>query len=133
MTNEFPMSNEKMTNEKKYDLGERTARFGEEVIKFCKKVPATLITTSLISQLVRSATSVGANYREADAAESRKDFKHKISICNKEIKEAKYWLRMIMVSVPRFQTEISYLRREAAELNLIFSKIIITTRQNMSN
>ena len=68
------------TNSKKYDLEERTARFGEEIIKFVKRLPKNIVTEPLIKQLVRSATSIGANYSEADDAESNHDFKHKIEI-----------------------------------------------------
>jgi four helix bundle protein len=57
--------------ERKYDLEERTAKFGEDVIKFCKKVPRGTITNPLITQLVKAGTSVGANYSEADDAESK--------------------------------------------------------------
>jgi len=56
---------------KKFDLDERTAKFGESIIEFCKKVPRNPITSPLINQLVRSGTSVGANYSEADDAESK--------------------------------------------------------------
>ena len=76
--------------ENKYDLEERTAKFGEEIIKFAKKIPENSITKSLISQLVKAGTSVGANYCEADDAESKKDFKHKIGICKKEDRETKH-------------------------------------------
>jgi four helix bundle protein len=63
-----------------YDLEERTAKFGEVIIG-CKKVKATTITTPLIGQLVRSATSIGANYCEADDAVSKKEFRLKIDLC----------------------------------------------------
>lgn len=81
------MSN--LQNPNKYDLEERTAQFGEEVIKFANKIPKTPITVSIINQLVKAGTSVGANYCEADDAESKKDFKHKIGICKKEARESK--------------------------------------------
>ncbi|MEI8096526.1 MAG: four helix bundle protein, partial [Candidatus Moraniibacteriota bacterium] len=64
--------------EKKYDLEERTAVFGESVIKIAKKIQKTTVIDSIVDQFVRSGTSVGANYCEADCAESRKDFEHKI-------------------------------------------------------
>ena len=73
-----------------YDLEERTAKFGEAVIKLVKKVPFNITNKVLISQLVRSATSIGANYCEADDAESRNDFKHKIGICKKESRESNF-------------------------------------------
>lgn len=116
-----------MTNssnsKKNYDLEERTAKFGEDIIKFAKKLPITPVTRSLIDQLVRAGTSVGANYCEANDASSRKDFFNKIGICRKESKESKHWLRMIVVAVPNFKKDIDILWSEAQELNLIFSSI----------
>ena len=96
-----------MTNriERKYDLEERTAKFGEDVIKFCKKIPRDYITIPLITQLVKAGTSVGANYCEADDAESKKDFRHKIGIVKKESREAKHFLRMIIEAVPDLKEE----------------------------
>ncbi len=86
-----------MTNIKKFDLEERTAKFGENIIEFAKEIPKNPITLPLITQLVKSGISVGVpiNRDEADCAESKKDFEHKIGICKKESKEAKHWLRMI--------------------------------------
>jgi len=66
-----------------YNLEERTAKFGENIIEFAKKIPKNSITLPLISQLVRAGTSVGSNYCEADEAESGKDFKHKLGIAKK--------------------------------------------------
>ncbi len=83
MTNQTQNPNDKT----KYDLGERTAKFGEEVIVFVKNLPDNFVNRPLLSQLVRSGTSVGANYMEADGAESKKDFQHKIGICKKEAHE----------------------------------------------
>lgn len=110
--------------QKIFDLEERTGKFGEEIIKFAKKIPKNPVTLSLISQLVRAGTSVGANYLEADDAESAKDFVHKISICRKEARETKHWLRMMPVAVPETIEEAKILCREAQELNLIFSAIV---------
>lgn len=116
------MSNEKTT--KTYDLEERTAKFGEAIIEFCKKIPKNVITIPLISQLVRSGTSIGANYCEDDCAESRKDFEHKLSICKKEAKESKHWIRMIAKAVPTLKNEAKVHWQEAHELQLIFITII---------
>jgi len=91
--------------------------------EFAKKIPKNVVTIPLIGQLVRAGTSVGANYCEADDAESRKDFMHKIGICKKESRESKHWLRMIVKAVPSLKEEASILRREAQELNLIFGSI----------
>ena len=107
----------------KYDLEERTAKFGEEVIKFSKKIPENSITRPLITQLVKSGTSVGANYCEADDAESKQDFKHKIGICKKEARETKHWFRMIVITTPELEEEARKLWQEAKELNLIFNSI----------
>ncbi len=115
----------------KYDLEERTSQFGIAVIQFCKKIPETIITKPLIIQLVRSATSIGANYCEADNAESRKDFLHKIAICKKEAKETKHWLRMITEAAPELKENISPLLQETKEFTLIFNAISISTKNNL--
>jgi four helix bundle protein len=88
-----------------FDLEERTAAYGESIIRFARRIPIDPITTPLISQLVRSGTSIGANYCEADDAESKKDFRHKIALCRKESRETKYWLRMIAAAVPALGTD----------------------------
>lgn len=78
-----------------YDLEERTAMFGESVIHFVSTLAKNEVNKILINQIVRSATSVGANYMEANQTSSKKDFKNKIGICRKEENETKYWMRMI--------------------------------------
>lgn len=70
-----------------YDLEERTARFGEVIISFSKKLPQTPLSLPLITQLIRAATSIGANYMEANGASSRKDFLNKKFICKKKTQE----------------------------------------------
>lgn len=109
-----------MTN---YDLEERTAKFGEDIIEFAKKIPKSSITITLINQLVRAGTSVGANYCEADNACSMKDFVNKISICKKESRETKHWLRMVAKAVEILRDEAKKYMNEAQELNLIFVSI----------
>ena len=106
-----------------YDLEERTARFGEAIIDFAKRTPKSTVTVSLISQLVRSGTSVGANYCEADDGVSKKDFRNKIGICKKEARETKHWIRMIVSAVPELKDEARPLWQEAKELHLIFVSI----------
>ncbi len=120
MTNETPSSNDS----KRYDLEERTAKFGEVILDFVKSVPKNGIIIPLISQIVRSGTSVGANYLEADAASTKRDFLHKISICRKEAKETRHWLRMIAHVVPEKKEEARKLWQEAQEFVLIFSAIL---------
>lgn len=113
-----------MTNNKnKFDLEERTAEFGEDVIKFCQTMPKNEITKPIIGQLVACSTAVGANYCEADNAESKKDFKHKIGICKKEARESMHFLRMAATAVPTMAKKARILWKEAKELNLIFNKI----------
>jgi len=111
------------SQDSKYDLEERTAKFGEDVIKFCQKLPRNEITKPIINQLVKCGTSVGANYCEADDAESSRDFKHKIGICKKESRESKHFLRMSAIAVPEVKDEARILWVEAKELNLIFNAI----------
>ena len=107
-----------------YDLEERTAKLGETVIDLCKKIKPTIISKPIILQLVRSSTSIGANYCEANGASSKKDFKNKIHICKKEAIETKHWLRMMARSNPEIKTKIKSIWKETQELTLIFSKII---------
>ena len=124
MTNvEAPMTNGTRPRQQ-FDLEERTAKFGEAIIAFCKHVPGTAVTLPLISQLVRSGTSVGANYVEADDAHSKKDFLHKIGICKREARETKHWLRMIGMAEPIQKDEARKLWQEAKELHLIFAAIM---------
>jgi len=107
-----------------YDLEGRTARFGENIIEFCRNIRQDVISKPLISQLVRSGTSIGANYMEANAASSKKDFQNKIFICKKEAQETKHWLRMITKCFPAEEKDkIRKLWQEAQELTLIFQKI----------
>jgi len=114
-----------MENSKKlYDLEERTAKFGEMVIKFCQDIKQDAIRKPIINQLVRSSTSIGANYMEANGASSRKDFKNKIYTSKKEAQETKHWLRMLAVCEPEKKEKIRKLWRETQELTLIFGKII---------
>ena len=113
----------------KYDLEERTAKFAEQIIGLCKVVSQSPITLPIINQLIRSATSIGANYSEANGASSKKDFKNKIFICKKEARETQYWLRNLAVAVDNedIKKQCRALWQEARELTLIFSKIALNT------
>ena len=105
------------------DLGERTARFGEAIIRFAKRIPRNSVNNRLIDQLVGAGTSVGANYCEADDAVSGKEFKQKIGTCRKESKESMFFLRMVATAEEGLAAEARVLWREAKELNLIFGAI----------
>ncbi len=117
----MPIPNEK--SPKKYDLEERTTKFGGNIITFSKIIPINLTTQRIIPQLVAAGTSIGANYCEADDAESGKDFKHKIGICKKEARETKYWLGIMATAVPELEDKAKILWQEAKELHLIFNTI----------
>jgi four helix bundle protein len=106
-----------------FDLEERTALFGEAVIRFRKKVPRGPDNDRLISQLVGCSTSIGANYCEANEGVSKKDFRNTIGRCVKEAKETKFFLRMIAASEPALAGEARKLYREAKELHLIFASM----------
>lgn len=107
----------------KYDLEERTAKFAEKIIELCKKAPKNSVTLPLLDQLVRSGTSIGANYMEANGASSKKDFRNKAFICKKEAMETKYWLRMLAKACEELAYECKDIWNEAQEFTLIFSKI----------
>lgn len=109
--------------ERVYDLEERTARFGEAVIDFARKIPQDAVSNHIINQLVGAGTSVGANYVEADDAVSKKEFLKSIGTCKKETREVKHFLRMAIRAVPELRLEARNLWLEARELHLIFSKI----------
>ncbi|HEY1051653.1 MAG TPA: four helix bundle protein [Prosthecobacter sp.] len=97
--------------------------FGEMVIDFCRSVKEDSVSKPLITQLVRSGTSVGANYGEADEAVSKKEFINKIGTCKKESKESKHWVRMIVKACPDRRAAAVKVWKEANELLLIFAAI----------
>jgi four helix bundle protein len=108
---------------RQFDLEERAARFGEAVIAFAKRIALSAITEPLVRQLVKSATSIGANYCEADDAGSKKEFRYRISVCKRESRETKHWLRMLAAAAPDQKADGRVLWQEAKELHLIFAAI----------
>lgn len=115
-----------------YDLEKRTGDFGKEIILFAKLIKIDTVHRPLVSQLARSGTSVGANYCEANDAESRKDFHHKLGIAKKEARETMHWLYMISVASPHLSDKSDILKQEAKELNLIFNAIIHSSKRSES-
>ncbi len=111
----------------KYDLEERVAVFGEDTIQLAKNISQNNITKPLVSRIIRSATSVGANYMEANQASSKKDFRNKIKIAVKESNETKHWLRMIAKADDKNKSICQKLWKEAHELTLILAKIVRNT------
>ena len=108
----------------KYDLEERVSKFGEAIIDFVRTINLDEVTRPLIRQLIKSGTSLGANYMEANEASSKRDFRNKIYIAKKESNETKHWLRMITKAAPQANDMAKKLWQEAHELTLIFSKIV---------
>ncbi len=117
-------------NDKKYDLSKRTLEFSKNLIALLKKIPKDTISIPIISQCTRSGTSIGANYAEADCAESKKDFEHKLGICKKESKETEYWLKTLSFIIPDLTADIQPLIQETIEFQLIFVSIINKSKQN---
>ncbi len=108
-----------------YDLEERTFKFAKDVRLFVKTLPKSIANFEDEKQLVKASGSVGANYREANEALSKKDFLMRIKISRKESKESEYFLRLINESndLPD-RNEVSRLIQEAIELKKIFSSIL---------
>lgn len=119
-----------LQTKKKYDLEERTAKFAEDIIDLMQKIPNNPVNKRMIEQIVGSGGSLGANYCEANEAESKKDFIHKVGICKKETKETKHWLRLLAYANSEYAEDFTKLRKECQELLLIFSSIIRTSRTN---
>jgi four helix bundle protein len=111
-----------------FDLEERTARFGEAIVRFSKEIPRDPANDRLIDQLVGCATSIGGNYCEANEGISKKDFRHTISRCVKEAKETKFFLRLLAAAEPQLSDEAREYYREAKELHLIFASIFRKTK-----
>lgn len=113
-----------------YDLEDRTTDFSKRLITFLKKCPKNIITIPLIDQDLRAGTSIGANYREANGASSKRDFQNKIFICKKESKETVYWLELLIHALDDegLKQEGQELRQEAKEYVLIFGKIASSSK-----
>lgn len=108
-----------------YDLEERTFQFAKRVRLFVKTLPNTLANIEDSRQLIKASGSVGANYREANEALSKKDFLMRIKISRKEAKESEYWLRLINETNDlKNADEAKSLIQEANELKKIFSAIV---------
>jgi four helix bundle protein len=108
----------------RYDLEERTAKFGEAVVRFAKLIPVTEVTRPIIGQLVRAAISVGADYCEADEADTKKEFRYRIGVCRREARESRFQLRMVVAADDTLRDNARRLWQEAKELGLIFNAIL---------
>src|SRR5438445_12691027 len=105
------------------DLEDRTKRFGLAVIKYCSTLPRTGAIDVLGRQLLRSATSIGANYREANRGVSRTDFSNKIGTVQKEAAETQYWIELLIESKIGSEDTVLALLKESTELLPIFTTI----------
>lgn len=118
----------KNQNSKCYDLEERTLEYGKRIIKMCNALPKHIVNQKLIDQVMRSGTSMGANYREANETGTKKDFQFRMRICRKEGKETVYWLKLIVTANPEFAKRIGPLLQETIELVKIFAAIVEKTK-----
>jgi len=110
-----------------YDLEDRTIKFSRNIINLCKKIPFNIINKRLIDQLLRSGTSIGANYREANECDTKKDFKNKIRISKKEARETIYWLELLIDANLNAKVEILKLLDESKQLMKILASIYLKT------
>jgi four helix bundle protein len=127
MTNKAPMTNDQEhcgDGKPRFDLEERTAKFGEMVIEFAKRITVTEVTSPLISQLVRAATSIGANYCEADEADTRKEFRYRIGLCKRESRETRHQIRMVVAAAPSLRDDGRLIWQEGKELTRIFASVL---------
>ena len=115
-------------NNKRYDLEKKTLEFAKNVIRLCKKLPKNVVNIRLIGQLIDASGSVGANYREANEALSKKDFVYRMRITRKECKESSYWLELLKEANPKEAVEMDTLIKESQELRNIFTSIIDKTK-----
>lgn len=117
-----------------FDLEERTTIFSENIIGACRLMEGGVTVSPLIGQLIRSATSIGANYAEANGASSKKDFTNKIYICKKEAKETLYWIRLIGKSTSNntVKEKLREIWKEAHELMLIFASISTKLKKSLT-
>lgn len=117
----------------KYDLEDRTTVFAKKVIKLCKKLSLNAINDRLIRQVIGSAGSIGANYREANDALGKKDFINRVRIARREGKETIHWLECLTEANPYQEAFIILLIKEATEIKNILSKIIINVSSKSSS
>lgn len=114
-------------------LSDRLLDFAATVIKITDSLPNTVAARHVGGQLIRAGTSCGSNYEEACGAESRSDFAHKMSIVLKELKESRYWLRLIQRTQMLTEKFTGFALDECEQLCAITAKSIITTKRNKNH
>ena len=110
------------------DLEDRLLDYGARVIRLVEALPKSVAGRRIGDQLLRSGTSVGANFEEAQAAESKDDFAHKLQIALKEARESHYWLRLIARSNLVPPQKVDSLLDESQQLRAILSKSVATVK-----
>jgi four helix bundle protein len=120
-------------NPKTEELLERTFNFGVDCLKYLDTLPKTKINSVLTYQLAKSSTSMGSNYEEAQAAESSKDFVHKIGIVCKESRESNYWIRVLneILELSSKDEPFQKLLNESLELKKIFAAIKLSAQNKL--
>ena len=113
------------------DLNERTFKFALRIIKLLQYLPNNKYNEILGKQLLRSSTSIGANYREANESLTKKDFIHCAVICKKEAKETKFWLDLLFETNPSLQNRMLKLQEETIELIKIFSTMVKNAQEKL--
>ena len=114
--------------EKGRDLEERLLEYGARIIKLIESLPSTLVGRRISDQLLRCATSAGANYEEARGAESREDFVHKMQIALKELRESRYWLLLLVKAGKIPEARMAGLLDESIQLRAMLSKSVATAK-----
>ncbi len=117
----------------KNQILERTKTFALECWKFCFKVPKSREYNAFVNQLIRSSSSVGANYRASQRAKSTSDFINKLKIVEEEVDESLYWLEIFEEVLPEHKDEILKLKKEGSELLAIIVYSINTAKRNQKN
>jgi four helix bundle protein len=120
----------KQMNLKSLDIRERTFQFALQTFRICAQINETEKQFIITKQLARSASSVGANVREARNAESKNDFIHKLSIALKECDESIYWFELLIELSRSKKEELTELKGESDQLLKILSTIILKSKTN---
>jgi four helix bundle protein len=119
---------------KNIDIHERLLKFGIRIVRLCKILAKNIDNRVIADQLIRSATSVGANMQEADAASSKKDFINKVNVSKKEMQETNYWLKLIngaeLINNDENKQELDQLLKESEELKKIIGAILFRAKEN---
>jgi four helix bundle protein len=124
-------SNTQRQSRERFDLEDRLLEFSARIIRLADALPNTRAANHLAGQLLRCGTSPYGNHGEVEAAESRKDFIHKLKICLKELKETRRWLRLAAKSVMVPDAKIRAILGETEELIKIFFSSIRTAERNV--